>query len=180
MKRKRKVGSYAAVMVLIAGLAMNLTAGAQQSQEKTSGSHVRVGIFDSRVIALVYWQGEGMEKTKDFQMKLMPEFKKAKEEGNDSLVKELESKMISFHNIQNGQVFSYQKPVDALEFIGDKLLDVMEKAGVDVIVSKWDKESLEEYGVVGSGWDEDDFLLKNSGKAVDITGSLIPISNRCR
>ena len=51
--------AFAVITVVLAGLAMPTTAGAQESQKETSGAKVRVGTFDSRALAMAYYRSEG-------------------------------------------------------------------------------------------------------------------------
>lgn len=103
-----------------------------------------VGVYDSRVIALAYWQEkvDGKERLYNHEA--------------------LGMKAIDLGVLMHQQVFSYHEPVQALEYIADKLPEVMEQAGVDVIVSKWEKEKLAEY---------------DPTKFVDITDRLVQLYN---
>ncbi|MFC1692009.1 hypothetical protein ACFL1R_00715 [Candidatus Latescibacterota bacterium] len=42
---------------------------------------------------------------------------------------------------------------------------------------KWDKEELAKYNVIGSGWDEEDFVERNPNKVFDITGMFFQLYN---
>jgi len=113
-----------------------------------------VGVYDSRAIALAYWRQrvDGKERFRQEDPSMKPEEKAV---------------------ITHQQVFSYHEPVQALNFIADKLPGVMKEAGVDVIVSKWDKEELAQYRIIGSGWD--DKFAENNPNVVDITILLVQI-----
>ena len=76
----------AVITGVLAGLAVYTTVGAQQSQEKTSGSKVRVGTFDSRAVAMAYF---GSEPFKRQLNDLRAEYEKAKAAGDEKRVKEL-------------------------------------------------------------------------------------------
>ena len=52
----------AVIIVVLAGLVAYATVGAQQSQEDTSGSKVRVGTFDSRALAMAYYRSEAFNR----------------------------------------------------------------------------------------------------------------------
>ncbi len=52
----------ALITVVLVGLAVYATVGAQQSQEKTAGSKVHVGTFDSRALAMAYYGSEAFRR----------------------------------------------------------------------------------------------------------------------
>jgi hypothetical protein len=116
-----------------------------------------VGVYDSRAIALAYWQEEvdGKERFYNYEA--------------------LGMKDVDLGVLMHQQVFSYHKPVQALEHIADNLPEVMEQAGVDVIVSKWDKEELAKYNIIGSGWDGE--FAVNNPNVVDVTNRLVQLYN---
>ena len=71
-----RVGTIGAVvLVVLAGLAAHTTVGAEQSQEKSAGSKVRVGTFDSRALAMVYYRSAAFRRHMDG---LRAEYEKAK------------------------------------------------------------------------------------------------------
>ena len=55
----------AVTIAVLAGLAVHMTAGAPQSQEKTSVPKVRVGTFDSRALAMAYYSSEAFNRQMD-------------------------------------------------------------------------------------------------------------------
>jgi hypothetical protein len=118
-----------------------------------------VGVYDSRAVADAYWtirllHIEQLQDDYDENGKLMshPELGMNKKE---------------LGILMHQQVFSYHKPVQALEHIADKLPEFMKQNEVEVIVSKWDKEELAKYNVVCSGWDDD--FEANNPNVVDLT-----------
>ena len=134
MKHQRKVVTYAAAMFLIAGLAMSTTVGAQQSQEKASGSKVRVGIFDSRAVAMAYYRSEAFGR----QMNDMrAEYEKAKAAGDEKRVKELEAERPAQQMEMEKQGFGTWPVDNILEKIKGKIPEIAKQADVEVIVSKW-------------------------------------------
>ena len=119
------------------------------STEAASVEETVVGVYDSRAIALAYWQQEvdgkqRMHRHGDLGMT-----------GQELGV------------LMHQQVFSYHEPVQALEWAADKLPEFMKQNKVDVLVCMWDKEELAKYNVVGSGWD-DDFKINNPTNVVDL------------
>lgn len=99
--------------------------------------NVHAGTYDSRAIAFAYWRQEGEDGKPRFA----------------SYPDQIET---------HKQVFSIAPPVQALDYIKDKLPGVMKEAGVEVIVSKWDMEELAKY---------------NPGNLVDITDRLVKLYN---
>ena len=127
------------------------------STEAASVEEIVVGVYDSRAIALAYWQQEVDGKQRMYRHE------------------DLGMKAIDLGALMHQQVFSYHKPVQSLEYIADKLPGVMEQASVDVIVSKWDKEELAKYNVIGSGWDGE--FAVNNPNVVDVTDRLVQLYN---
>jgi hypothetical protein len=81
------------IALVLVGLGMHSPAGAQQSQETITASQVRVGVFDSRALAIAYYRSGAFRTW----------------------------------------------PVDnILKSIADKMPEIAQQAGVDIIVCKWD------------------------------------------
>ncbi len=168
MKKKAKKKHLIMLLAIIGLLLAGGTVGCKKADDKsvesqtdsTEAAGVKetvVGVYDSRAFALAYWQEkvDGKERFYNHEALGM----KAKDLG------------VLMHQ----QVFSYHEPVQALEHIADKLPEVMEQAGVDVIVSKWEKEELAKYNITGSGWD-DEFAVNNPN-VVDVTIGLVQLYN---
>ncbi|MHC5077097.1 MAG: hypothetical protein ACYTFM_11815 [Planctomycetota bacterium] len=109
---------------------------------------VRVGVYDSRAIAVIYWNQEEDGKTRANR--------------HAELGMEPQELGVLMHQ----QVFSYHEPVQALEYIADKLPEFMKQNNVDVLVCMWEKEELSKYNVVGSGWDDN--FMENNPNVVDL------------
>ena len=125
----------AVITVGLAGLAAHTTVGAQQSQEKTSGSKVRVGTFDSRALAMAYYRSEAFNR----QMNdLRAEHEKAKAAGDEKRVKELDAEGPALQELIHKQGFSTWPVDNILERIKGKIPEIATQADVEVIVSKWD------------------------------------------
>ena len=143
-----------------------------------------VGVYDSRAIALSYWREEvdGKPRFSDpgfCSPEIAKRYWSQKINGKPRYVNsgKNETEGLEGGIMMHQQVFSYHDPVQALEHIANELPRVMEEAGVDVIASMWDKEKLAEYKVVGSGWDERDFVELNPERVVDITIQLVQLYN---
>jgi len=126
--------AFAVITVVLAGLAMPTTAGAQESQKETSGAKVRVGTFDSRALAMAYYRSEGFVR----QMQDMrAEYEKAKAAGDEKRVMELEAEGPALQELLHKQGFSTWPVDNILERIKGKIPEIASQADVDVIVSKW-------------------------------------------
>ncbi len=161
-------------------------------------SEIRVGVYDSRAIAMAYWGREVEGKPRydhpDFSSPdIVRDYWSQEVDGKPRYVppesEELEGREVEY--MLHQQFFSYHEPVQAFEYIADRIPGLKEQAGVDVIVSKWDREELAKYGVRGSGWDipdsADDEMDKgwdraglvenNPGKVVEITDAFTQLYN---
>lgn len=95
----------------------------------------KIGVFDSRAVALAYWRSEGgMRELRA----LHDEYDKAKASSDEKRVKELEQegpwRQVRMHQ----QVFSTATAATILEKVSEKLPGVAKQAGVCAIVSKWE------------------------------------------
>jgi NAD(P)H-dependent flavin oxidoreductase YrpB (nitropropane dioxygenase family) len=96
---------------------------------------LRIGVYDSRAIAIAY--GNSAE----FQQSLKSihaEYNKAKEEKNDKRMKEIEAQMKLGQRRLHEQGFSTGSVAGFMVKIKDSLPVVAKKAGVQIIVSKWE------------------------------------------
>jgi len=118
-----------AVIVLFTGLLL-----AETPSIDSPNLMVRVGTFDSRAIAIAYYSSEAHD---DYVENLIAERKKAKEAGDEERAKELEKEGGTSQELAHKQGFSTYPVDDILEKIKDKIPEIAKKAGVDVIVSKW-------------------------------------------
>ena len=141
------------IVVVLAGLAMYTTVGAQQSQEKISGSKVRVGTFDSRALAMAYYRSEAfLRQINDLRAK----YEKAKAAGDEERVKELEIEGSAQQELMHKQGFGTWPVDNILERIKGKIPEIAAQADVEVIVSKWN------------------IVYKRSGtEFVDVTGHMV-------
>ncbi|MDD5644445.1 MAG: hypothetical protein PHO00_03230 [bacterium] len=120
--------------VVLAGLVFCTAVGAQQSQEKASGSKIYVGIFDSRALAMAYYRSEPFNR-KINEMKA--ECEKAKAQGDEKRVKELETEGPALQELAHKQGFSTWPVDNILEKIKEKIPEIAKEANVDIIISKW-------------------------------------------
>ena len=131
----RKSSLALVLITLVAGLAVCAQLAAQQAIDRASGTHLRVGIFDSRAIAVAYARSEEFNQ---YIKDLRTDLAQAKAEGNDKLVNELETLGPALQQLMHKQGFSTWPVDDILERIKDQIPEIAKQAGVDIIVSKWD------------------------------------------
>ena len=134
--------------VLLSGVPVCMTLGAQPSNQTVSGSNVRVGTFDSRCLAMGYYRSEMFKSRMRLQK---AEYEKAKAAGHTKRVEEMEARSASGiwpdmgwpQNPAQGEMIHKQGfstwPIDnILERIKRKIPEIAKQANVDVIISKWD------------------------------------------
>jgi DNA-binding TFAR19-related protein (PDSD5 family) len=124
--KKTIVISLAAVVCLV-----SILIGAET---KKAVKPLRVGVYDSRAIAIAclrteWWNNQVQEK--------MKEMEKAKAAGDTKKVKELEEWGQSSQAKAHLQGFGTAPVKNLLERIKDQLPGVAQQVGVDIIVNKW-------------------------------------------
>ncbi len=99
---------------------------------------IRVGIFDSRAVALAYYRK--FYKSPEFVARLKrlkEEHDQAKAAGDETKAKKLEAKGRGGQEHSHSQVFGSAPVDEIMAKIKDKLPTIAKQAGVDLIVSKW-------------------------------------------
>ena len=139
------IGSVTCLLFICVAAALGDEPAAKPSEAKP-----RVGTYDSRAIVAayffspVYCAGEGKKA-----FELEAELKKAKAEGNEKRVAEAEAKLNDMVKTvmvpRHKQLFSTAPVEDILVHIKDQMREIAKTAGVDPIVSKWDKDALAKY-----------------------------------
>ena len=115
-------------------VALGVLTGATVSAQ-SQASKLRVGVYDSRAIAIAYGNSaEFRESLKPIQA----EHAKAKKEKNDKRMKEIDARMKLQQRRAHEQGFSTGSVAGILAKEKDSLPGVAKKAGVEVIVSKWE------------------------------------------
>ena len=135
----RAMGSLCSVVLV---LVMGALGCASKLAATPENENVRIGIYDSRAIAV------GWANTEPFNAwwgSLQSEYQKAKSTGDQQRVDELEAEAEARHRLQHMQAFSTAPVDDILATIEDSLPRIMEDAGVTLLVSKWDQETLDKY-----------------------------------
>jgi hypothetical protein len=121
---------------------MSAVGCASGSQNASGEAFTHIGVYDSRAVAVAY---AGTKYFNQEMSALQSQLKNAQAEGDQLLVNTLEAQGVEQQRLLHMQVFSTYPVDDILENIQDKLPVILEQAGVDAIISKWDEESLTKY-----------------------------------
>ena len=120
--------------IVSSAVALCVMAGATawaQSKENT----LRIGVYDSRAVAVAWGNSTEFRKSLDA---VTADYKKAKEAKDDKRVKEIDTQMKAKQRRAHEQGFSTGSVANIMANLKDSLPAVAKKAGVDVIVSKWE------------------------------------------
>ncbi len=109
---------------------------------KSDEPKVRVGVYDSRAVAIAFAHSDLNEKRLETKME---EMEKAKAIGDTKKIKELDEWGKAQQAKLHRQGFSAASVDDILEHIRDDLPQVVEDANIIALVSKWDKKTLKHY-----------------------------------
>jgi Skp family chaperone for outer membrane proteins len=101
-------------------------------------SQIRVGTYDSRLVALAFYRADNMKRISDFMDNLNLELQKAQEAKDDKKLKDLEARGPAFQNLMHQQVFGNLSIPNVIETIKDRLPAIAKKTGVSLVVSKWE------------------------------------------
>src|ERR1035438_2626335 len=126
VSRGRFIVSSAVALCVMAGVA-----AFAQSKENT----LRIGVYDSRAVAVAYGNSAEFWKSLDT---VKADYQKAKEAKDDKRVKEIETQMKAQQRRAHEQGFSTGSVATIMARIKGSLPEVAKKAGVKVIVSKWE------------------------------------------
>jgi hypothetical protein len=130
-------------MALVAQLGC---AEVQEPEKEASARATRIGIYDSRAVAVAF-VGSGVYKATAGKKlaEMMAEYREAKARGDRRRVEELEAWGEAQQALLHKQGFS-TAPVDGiLQHIADQLPDIKRRANVERLVSKWDTQALSEH-----------------------------------
>jgi len=114
---------------------MTCAAVVQPDDGSPENSGLTVGVFDSRAIALAYVNSAPFKAT---MSGLHEDLAEAKASGNTDLVAELEAYGPRLQEHLHRQGFSTGSVTDILDRVRDELPALANRAGVAVIVSKWE------------------------------------------
>ena len=136
MGKRQIVFGLACMVIFLAAIGCNC-----RSSEATK-KEVRLGVYDSRAVAVAYVHSNWLER----EMKAkMAEMKKAKTEGDTKKIEKLEEWGKAHQAKIHRQGFSTAPVDDILEHIKDSLPGIIADANVVELVSKWDKKTLNSY-----------------------------------
>lgn len=96
---------------------------------------MRIGIFDSRCLALVYRRSVEFMKLSD---SIDAVYSKAKEEGNQEKIKEIEQFKPTVQVLLHQQVFSNGSIINIVDKIKEKFPAIAKENNVRMILSKWE------------------------------------------
>jgi hypothetical protein len=121
--------------VLVAAI-LTLTATGLSEAQEAADPALRIGTFDSRVVALAYYRSpEGLERmTPEWDREL----RDAEATGDSARVEELKLFMPSFQHLLHQQVFSTGSICNVMREIEEDLPGIAAAAGVDLVVSEWE------------------------------------------
>jgi len=107
---------------------------AEQPQEKTLAPMIRVGIYDSRAIAVAHGQSDEYQGK---MSKLRVDAKKARADGDEKKARQFDRQLGVLMGPIREQAHSIRPIDDILETVKGMIPGIAEEAKVDVIVSKW-------------------------------------------
>jgi hypothetical protein len=124
------------IRTIVCAAAFLLTASALGYAQGTGP--LRIGTYDSRAVALAYYNSAEQQKTPGLRSQLQSEYAQAKAGGDEKKIKELEAAGIAWQQLMHEQAFSTGSISNVIAVIKDKLPDIARQAGVTLLVSKWD------------------------------------------
>ena len=127
------------LVACVATFVMALTGCAGESGRPHAKTTERIGVYDSRAIVVAF---AGSTTFNKWLSGLKAEHEKAKAAGDQKRVAELEAEGKERQKLMHKQGFSTAPVDNILEHIKGRLPAIKEKAGVGVLVSKWDKDTL--------------------------------------
>jgi hypothetical protein len=127
----------------IALLGMACSVQAEEKEAKPPEKKaVRIGVYDSRAVA--YVQISSVANLKKINA-MVTEAQAAQKSKDKKKAEELAKKCSEGQKKAHRQVFSTAPIDEILEEIKDRLPEIEKKAGVSVLISKWDEKKLKEY-----------------------------------
>jgi hypothetical protein len=125
-----------ATAVWIAALTGAISAQTPSSVPPPSAAPtVRIGVFDSRMVALAYYNSDEHRR---FMQDLMAQLKAAKAANDTAKIADLEFRGPALQSLMHYQVFSNASIPNVMDRLAPDLPKVAAEARVPVIVSKWD------------------------------------------
>lgn len=107
----------------------------QPASAQAGKAGIKIGTFDSRVIALAWSRSEAF---KAHMVRINQESEAAEKAKDSTKLKELSVSMMSFQHLLHQMVFSNASAGFVMAVVRDKLPELAKKEGVTMIVSKWE------------------------------------------
>lgn len=126
----RKLITYFAIAFCTLGL---ISTG--HAQEPSESGSMRVGTFDSRAVAIVYYQSEGQRQ---YRRDLGAEYAAAEEAGDEWRRMQLDALFPALQHRMHQQGFGSASIREIMDSISDELPEIAREAGVSAIISKWE------------------------------------------
>jgi len=134
-KNVKLVSEFVLFFVFIAGFCLITMA-------KDNDKNIKIGIYDSRSIALAY---SGTDNFRKRVREIKSNYQNAKENNNKKDMKRYEKIGKNYQKQLHKQVFSTYPVDNILKKYEKQLNAVMRNVEVGLIISKWDKKSLKHY-----------------------------------
>ena len=130
---KRTSLTLGAALVVI--LTSSASLDAQRGAATPPPAKTRIGVFDSRMVALAYYNSEAQRAA---MQQLADKMKAARAAGDEAKIKDLQFQGPALQNLMHYQVFSTASIPNVMEALTPVLPEIADRAGVDLIVSKWE------------------------------------------
>jgi tetratricopeptide (TPR) repeat protein len=105
------------------------------AQQVSTQESIRVGTFDSRAVAIVYYQSEGQRQ---YRRGLRERYEAAEEAGDEWRIMQMDALFPALQHRMHQQGFSTGSIREIMETISGSLAEVARDAEVSAIVSKWE------------------------------------------
>jgi len=140
--RRRSVMTRLATLLCVFALIITVGCVETGKHKKADASAVRVGVYDSRAIAVAF---VGSEVFKQYMTDLKSQHATAEAAGDKKRIAELEEEGAAQQKRFHKQAFSTAPVDNLLKHIKDQILKIEKDAAVQIIVSKWDEKALTQY-----------------------------------
>ncbi len=127
------MGKRAVTFLVAVATAVFVSTG--HAQEQPASHSLRVGTFDSRAVAIVYYQSE---EQRQFRQDLAKEYSDAEASGDGWRIMQLDAFFPALQHRMHQQGFSTGSVREIVAKLGAELPRVAEEEGVSLIVSKWE------------------------------------------
>lgn len=127
--------SITITLTLLIGITSIMMTMQSCQETKTSEDLVKVGIYDSRIVALAFYRSD---QWGDYITQLRQDHKEAKEAGDDEKVALIDKIGPGSQDLAHKQGFSTMPIPNILEKIKDSIPIIAERFGLDVIMNKWE------------------------------------------